>query len=226
MPASHRLRVRRDPRGRDRGAVHSALRRAERAPDAVRRVPRPRATRARTPSTSRALNASMSLSAIVRHSSPRSRSRFLSLSRSWQRLSRSRPRFASGPDPHLSAPIRVRMIAPMVLLERDVEVAAIAAAVAAAEGGHGSVILVSGPAGIGKTAVRLAAERTSERTSGGSTAPDRAGRGTRRPPPPAAAPAREPGAPAERAAAPRSSQECAIFTAARSGAITQGCGRR
>jgi DNA-binding CsgD family transcriptional regulator len=49
------------------------------------------------------------------------------------------------------------MIAPMALLERDAQVAAIAGAVAAAEDGYGSVIVVSGPAGIGKTAVLAAA---------------------------------------------------------------------
>jgi len=35
-----------------------------------------------------------------------------------------------------------------VILERDAELAALSAAVAAAEAGHGSLVLVEGPAGI------------------------------------------------------------------------------
>jgi DNA-binding NarL/FixJ family response regulator len=38
-----------------------------------------------------------------------------------------------------------------VILERDAELAALAAAIAAAEAGHGTLVLVEGPAGIGKT---------------------------------------------------------------------------
>src|SRR6201996_4676562 len=38
-----------------------------------------------------------------------------------------------------------------VILERDAELAALAAAIAAAEAGHGTLALVEGPAGIGKT---------------------------------------------------------------------------
>jgi ABC-type transport system involved in cytochrome c biogenesis ATPase subunit len=44
-----------------------------------------------------------------------------------------------------------------VILERDAELAALAAAVAAAEAGHGSLVLVEGPAGIGKTTLLRAA---------------------------------------------------------------------
>jgi hypothetical protein len=47
-----------------------------------------------------------------------------------------------------------------VLLEREPELEAIAAAVQAAKGGRGSIVLVSGPAGIGKTAVLAAAHAT------------------------------------------------------------------
>ena len=46
-----------------------------------------------------------------------------------------------------------------VILERDAELAALAAAVAAAEAGHGSMVLVEGPAGIGKTTLLRAACR-------------------------------------------------------------------
>jgi DNA-binding CsgD family transcriptional regulator/tetratricopeptide (TPR) repeat protein len=46
-----------------------------------------------------------------------------------------------------------------VILERDAELAALAAAVAAAEAGHGSLMLVEGPAGIGKTTLLRAACR-------------------------------------------------------------------
>jgi DNA-binding CsgD family transcriptional regulator len=46
-----------------------------------------------------------------------------------------------------------------VILERDAELAALAAAVAAAEAGHGSLVLVEGPAGIGKTTLLRAACR-------------------------------------------------------------------
>ncbi len=46
-----------------------------------------------------------------------------------------------------------------VILERDAELAALAAAVAAAEAGHGSLALVEGPAGIGKTTLLRAACR-------------------------------------------------------------------
>ena len=46
-----------------------------------------------------------------------------------------------------------------VILERDAELAALAAAVAAAEAGHGTLMLVEGPAGIGKTTLLRAACR-------------------------------------------------------------------
>jgi DNA-binding NarL/FixJ family response regulator len=46
-----------------------------------------------------------------------------------------------------------------VILERDAELAALAAAVAAVETGHGSLVLVEGPAGIGKTTLLRAACR-------------------------------------------------------------------
>src|SRR6266700_373886 len=46
-----------------------------------------------------------------------------------------------------------------VILERDAELAALAAAVAAAEAGHGALVLVEGPAGIGKTTLLRAACR-------------------------------------------------------------------
>src|SRR5690349_14765478 len=46
-----------------------------------------------------------------------------------------------------------------VILERDAELAALAAAVAAAEAGHGTLALVEGPAGIGKTTLLRAACR-------------------------------------------------------------------
>src|SRR6476469_5266868 len=46
-----------------------------------------------------------------------------------------------------------------VILERDAELAALAAAVAAAEAGHGSLVLVEGPAGMGKTTLLGAACR-------------------------------------------------------------------
>src|SRR5439155_7432597 len=46
-----------------------------------------------------------------------------------------------------------------VILERDAELAALAAAVAAAEAGHGCLVLVEGPAGIGKTTLLRAACR-------------------------------------------------------------------
>jgi DNA-binding CsgD family transcriptional regulator len=46
-----------------------------------------------------------------------------------------------------------------VILERDAELAALSAAVAAAEAGHGSLVLVEGPAGIGKTTLLRAACR-------------------------------------------------------------------
>jgi DNA-binding NarL/FixJ family response regulator len=46
-----------------------------------------------------------------------------------------------------------------VILERDAELAAVAAAVAAAEAGHGTLVLVEGPAGIGKTTLLRAACR-------------------------------------------------------------------
>src|SRR5437868_3631083 len=46
-----------------------------------------------------------------------------------------------------------------VILERDAELAALAAAIAAAEAGHGTLALVEGPAGIGKTALLRAACR-------------------------------------------------------------------
>ena len=44
-----------------------------------------------------------------------------------------------------------------VILERDAELAALSAAVAAAEAGHGTLALVEGPAGIGKTTLLRAA---------------------------------------------------------------------
>src|SRR5690242_16586504 len=44
-----------------------------------------------------------------------------------------------------------------VILERDAELAALAAAIAAAEAGHGTLALVEGPAGIGKTTLLRAA---------------------------------------------------------------------
>src|SRR5690348_35493 len=44
-----------------------------------------------------------------------------------------------------------------VILERDAELAALAAAIAAAEPGHGTLALVEGPAGIGKTTLLRAA---------------------------------------------------------------------
>src|SRR5437773_6665564 len=46
-----------------------------------------------------------------------------------------------------------------VILERDAELAALAAAVAAAEAGRGTLVLVEGPAGIGKTTLLRAACR-------------------------------------------------------------------
>src|SRR5437773_1443421 len=46
-----------------------------------------------------------------------------------------------------------------VILERDAELAALSAAVAAAEAGHGTLVLVEGPAGIGKTTLLQAACR-------------------------------------------------------------------
>ena len=46
-----------------------------------------------------------------------------------------------------------------VILERDADLAALAAAVAAAEAGHGTLVLVEGPAGIGKTTLLRAACR-------------------------------------------------------------------
>ena len=46
-----------------------------------------------------------------------------------------------------------------VILERDAELAAMSAAVAAAEAGHGLLALVEGPAGIGKTTLLRAACR-------------------------------------------------------------------
>src|SRR6478672_9495279 len=46
-----------------------------------------------------------------------------------------------------------------VILERDAELAALAAAVGAAEAGHGCLVLVEGPAGIGKTTLLRAACR-------------------------------------------------------------------
>jgi DNA-binding CsgD family transcriptional regulator len=46
-----------------------------------------------------------------------------------------------------------------VILERDTELAALAGAVAAAEAGHGSLVLLEGPAGIGKTTLLRAACR-------------------------------------------------------------------
>ncbi|HEX3193088.1 MAG TPA: AAA family ATPase, partial [Streptosporangiaceae bacterium] len=46
-----------------------------------------------------------------------------------------------------------------VILERDAELAALAAAIAAAEAGHGTLALVEGPAGIGKTTLLRAACR-------------------------------------------------------------------
>src|SRR5215467_679423 len=46
-----------------------------------------------------------------------------------------------------------------VMLERDEELAALSAAVAAAAAGHGALVLVEGPAGIGKTTLLRAACR-------------------------------------------------------------------
>src|SRR5689334_6159647 len=46
-----------------------------------------------------------------------------------------------------------------VILERDAELAALTAAIAAAEAGHGTLALVEGPAGIGKTTLLRAACR-------------------------------------------------------------------
>src|SRR5262249_56295683 len=46
-----------------------------------------------------------------------------------------------------------------VILERDAELAALAAAIAAAEAGRGTLALVEGPAGIGKTTLLRAACR-------------------------------------------------------------------
>ena len=52
-----------------------------------------------------------------------------------------------------------------VILERDAELAALAAAIAAAEAGHGTLALVEGPAGIGKTTLLRAACRVQGRGS-------------------------------------------------------------
>src|SRR3712207_3742256 len=54
---------------------------------------------------------------------------------------------------------------PAHLLERDGELAALDAALAAARGGEGRVLVVEGPGGIGKTSV-LAAARTRAREAG------------------------------------------------------------
>ena len=53
-----------------------------------------------------------------------------------------------------------------VILERDAELAALAAAIAAAEAGHGTLALVEGPAGIGKTTLLRAACRGPRRARG------------------------------------------------------------
>ena len=53
--------------------------------------------------------------------------------------------------PEKTQGLRWRGMVQQVILERDAELAALAAAVAAAEAGHGSLVLVEGPAGIGKT---------------------------------------------------------------------------
>ena len=50
------------------------------------------------------------------------------------------------------------------MLERDEELAALSAAVAAAASGHGALVLVEGPAGIGKTTLLRAACQGSPRT--------------------------------------------------------------
>ena len=52
-----------------------------------------------------------------------------------------------------------------LILDRDTALAAVSAAVAAAAAGHGSVILLDGPAGIGKSAVLRAA--AAEAAAGG-----------------------------------------------------------
>jgi len=51
-----------------------------------------------------------------------------------------------------------------VILERDEELAALSAAAAAASAGHGALVLVEGPAGIGKTTLLRAACRGDQRT--------------------------------------------------------------
>jgi DNA-binding CsgD family transcriptional regulator len=51
-----------------------------------------------------------------------------------------------------------------VMLERDEELAALSAAVAAASAGHGALVLVEGPAGIGKTTLLRAACQGGQRT--------------------------------------------------------------
>ena len=58
-----------------------------------------------------------------------------------------------------------------VILERDAELAALAAAVAAAEAGHGTLALVEGPAGIGKTTLLRAACRARPGRARGSSPP-------------------------------------------------------
>jgi len=53
----------------------------------------------------------------------------------------------------------------LVILERDGELAALSAAAVAAEAGHGALVLVEGPAGIGKTTLlRAACQRSGLRT--------------------------------------------------------------
>ena len=51
-----------------------------------------------------------------------------------------------------------------VIFERDEELAALSAAAAAASAGHGALVLVEGPAGIGKTTLLRAACRGDQRT--------------------------------------------------------------